>query len=33
MSEQAGTKPVRVGEQSIDAEHDLQMVTEFTRIL
>jgi len=25
MSEQAGTQPVRVGEQSIDAEHDLQM--------
>jgi hemerythrin len=25
MSEQAGTMPVRVGEQSIDAEHDLQM--------
>ncbi|HXH68311.1 MAG TPA: hemerythrin family protein [Candidatus Limnocylindrales bacterium] len=25
MSEQAGALPVRVGEQSIDAEHDLQM--------
>ena len=25
MSEQAGAMPVRVGEQSIDAEHDLQM--------
>jgi hemerythrin-like metal-binding protein len=25
MSEQAGTMPVRVGEKTIDAEHDLQM--------
>ena len=25
MSEQAGAQPVRVGEKSIDAEHDLQM--------